>query len=42
MAFVIFNCTQITDKLLIGTTVNLQQFVMMRANLLQQISSGFD
>uniref|UniRef100_A0A0E9XZZ6 Uncharacterized protein n=1 Tax=Anguilla anguilla TaxID=7936 RepID=A0A0E9XZZ6_ANGAN len=42
MAFVFIHHTRITDTLLISTTVNLQQFVMMRADLLLQVSSGFD
>uniref|UniRef100_A0A0E9Y1J6 Uncharacterized protein n=1 Tax=Anguilla anguilla TaxID=7936 RepID=A0A0E9Y1J6_ANGAN len=42
MASVFIHRTQITDTLLIGTTVNLQQFVMMRADFLLQVSSGFD
>ncbi|KAG5849673.1 hypothetical protein ANANG_G00074250 [Anguilla anguilla] len=42
MASVFIHRTQITDTLLISTTVNLQNFVMMRADLLLQVSSGFD
>ncbi|KAG9329100.1 hypothetical protein JZ751_007631, partial [Albula glossodonta] len=33
---------EITDTLLISATVNLQQFVMMRADLLLQVFSGLD
>ncbi|KAG9328795.1 hypothetical protein JZ751_010635, partial [Albula glossodonta] len=33
---------RITDTLLIGTTVNLQQFLMLRADLLLQASCGFN
>ncbi|KAG9329788.1 hypothetical protein JZ751_029585, partial [Albula glossodonta] len=42
MASVILYRTQITDKLLIGATVNIQWFVVMRADLLLQVSSGLD
>ena len=42
MASVFIRHTQQTDTLLISTTVNLQQLVMMRADLLLQVSRGFD
>ena len=42
MASVFIHRTQQTDTLLISTTVNLQQFVMMRADLLLLVSRGFD
>jgi hypothetical protein len=42
MAFMFIHGTQITDTLLVGPAENLQQFVMMRADIVLQLCGGFD